>query len=65
MGSWLPTQPLPILAQNGRGGNMKEKEVYRERIIQMVREIKDADSLQMIYSFITSFISEKEKQRLD
>lgn len=42
---------------------MKEKEIYRERIIQMVREIKDADILQKIYTVVLThmkIIKEKE-----
>lgn len=40
---------------------MKEKEVYKQKIIEMVQRINDADYLQMIYSFIISYINEKEK----
>ena len=34
---------------------MKEKEVYRERIIQMVKEIKSEKYLMFIYDMMMSF----------
>lgn len=40
---------------------MKEKEVYKQKIIEMVQGINNSDYLQMIYSFIISYINEKEK----
>lgn len=51
------------LTMNDSG--FKEKEYYREKIVEMVNKIENPAIIESIYSFAAGILSVKEKQEAD